>query len=37
MLDLAEVALEGAPGLLGGLDHDVEERGAEHAGGSLVE
>ena len=24
------VALEGAAGLLGGLDHDIEERGAEH-------
>ena len=30
MLDLAEVALERAPGLAGGLDHDVEEGGAEH-------
>src|SRR5262249_35042614 len=30
-LDLAEVALEAACGLAGRLDHDVEERGAEHA------
>ena len=30
VLDLAEVALERAAGLVGGLDHHVEEGGAEH-------
>jgi len=30
LLDLAEVALEGPPGLARGLDHDVEEGGTEH-------
>ena len=30
MLDFAEVALERAPGLAGGLDHDVEEGGVQH-------
>ena len=30
MLDLAEVALEGARGLARGVDHDVEKRGPEH-------
>ena len=30
VLDLAEVALERPPGLARGLDHDVEEGGAEH-------
>jgi hypothetical protein len=37
VLDLAEVALERAPGLVGGLDHDVEERGTEHGEGSQIE
>ena len=36
VLDLAEVALERAPGLARGLDHDVEEGGAEHGAGRVM-
>src|SRR5271167_1399130 len=30
MLDLAEVALKAAAGVVRGLDHDVDDRGVEH-------
>ena len=32
VLDLAEIALEAAPGAARGLDHDVERRGMQHGG-----
>ena len=32
MLDLAEIALEAAPGAARGLDHDVEDGGMQHGG-----
>ena len=32
MLDLAEIALETAPGAARGLDHDVEDGGMQHGG-----
>src|ERR1700675_1004956 len=32
MLDLAEIALEAAPGTARGLDHDVEDGGMQHGG-----
>src|SRR5262245_1211039 len=35
VLDLAEVAFEHAAGFVRGLDHHVEEGGAEHGGGGL--
>ena len=37
VLDLAEIALERARGLARGLDHDVEEGGAEHDETSISE
>src|SRR5208282_5026074 len=33
VLDLAEIALEAAPGAIGGLDHDVEDGGVMRHGG----
>ena len=30
VLDFAEIALEAAPGAVGGLDHDVEDGGVRH-------
>src|SRR6202035_4907717 len=32
MLDLAEIALEAAPGAARGLDHDIEDGGMQHGG-----
>src|SRR5580692_925695 len=32
MLDLAEIALEAAPGTARGLDHDIEDGGMQHGG-----
>src|SRR5262249_29727656 len=37
LLNLAEIALEPAPGLARGLDHDVEEGGVEHCGPRAVD
>src|ERR1700733_2549501 len=36
MLDLAEIALEAAPGAARGLDHDVEDSGMQHGGPAPV-